>query len=120
MIGVPGVANRLFGALEKAHVNVVLISQASSEHSITFATVQDHVPTAKAALEEEFRREISANRITDIDVRQPCSIIAAVGDGMNNVAGVSGRFFSALGAAKINVLAISQGCSERNISAVVR
>ena len=120
MMGVPGVANRLFGTLEKVNVNVILISQASSEHSITFATLQDHVEKAKAALEEEFRREIAANRITDIDVKMPCSIIAAVGDGMAHVAGVSGRFFSALGSARINVLAISQGCSERNISAVVK
>ncbi|CAB9497572.1 aspartokinase/homoserine dehydrogenase, chloroplastic [Seminavis robusta] len=120
MMGVPGVANRLFGTLEKMQVNVILISQASSEHSITFATRQDHVGTAKAALEEEFRREIHANHITEIQVKEPCSIIAAVGDGMSNVAGVSGRFFSALGQAKINVLAISQGCSERNISAVVK
>lgn len=120
MMGVPGVANRLFGTLEKHQINVVLISQSSSEHSITFATRLEHVTTAKETLEEEFRREIAASRITDIDVKQPCSIIAAVGDGMFHVAGVSGRFFSALGAAKINVLAISQGCSERNISAVVR
>ena len=120
MMGVPGVANRLFGTLEKNKINVVLISQASSEHSITFATSMDHVVTAKAALQEEFRREIDANRISDIDVKQPCSIVAAVGDGMSNVAGVSATFFSALGAAKINILAISQGCSERNISAVVR
>ena len=120
MMGVPGVANRLFGTLEKNKVNVVLISQASSEHSITFATSMDHVVTAKHALQEEFRREIDANRISDIDVKQPCSIVAAVGDGMSNVAGVSANFFSALGAAKINILAISQGCSERNISAVVR
>jgi bifunctional aspartokinase / homoserine dehydrogenase 1 len=120
MMGVPGVANRLFGTLEKMHVNVILISQASSEHSITFATRQDHVTRAKEALEEEFRREIDANHITEIQVKQPCSIIAAVGDGMSNVSGVSGRFFSALGQAKINILAISQGCSERNISAVVR
>lgn len=97
-----------------------MISQASSEHSITFATLENNVEKAKAALEEEFRREIAANRISDIDVKMPCSIIAAVGDGMAHVAGVSGRFFSALGAAKINVVAISQGCSERNISAVVR
>lgn len=120
MMGVPGVANRLFGRLEREGVNVVLISQASSEHSITFATSMKHVTKAQEGLREEFRREIEANRISEIDVRQPCSIVAAVGDGMNNVAGVSANFFSALGSAKINVLAISQGCSERNISAVVR
>lgn len=120
MMGVHGVANRLFGTLEKLGVNVVLISQASSEHSITFATSMEHAEKAREGLQEEFRREIDANRISHIDVKQPCSIVAAIGDGMSNVAGVSANFFSALGAAKINVLAISQGCSERNISTVVR
>ena len=119
LIGVPGVAKRLFSTLENAGVNVVLISQASSEHSITFATIEAHAQSAKIAIEEEFRRELKANRISNVDVKASCAIIAAVGDGMSSTAGVSGRFFSALGNAKINVLAIAQGCSERNISAVV-
>jgi aspartokinase/homoserine dehydrogenase 1 len=119
LIGVPGVAKRMFGTLENLGVNVVLISQASSEHSITFATVEAQVQIAKMAIEEEFRRELKANLISNVDVKAPCAIIAAVGDGMSSTAGVSGRFFTALGNAKINVLAISQGCSERNISAVV-
>lgn len=100
-------------------MNVVLISQASSEHSITFATLEDQASSAKEAITEEFEKELSQNRISNIDVNVPCAIIAAVGDGMHEVAGVSGRFFSALGDAQINVLAISQGSSERNISAVV-
>mmetsp|Transcript_6045 Transcript_6045/g.9582 ORF Transcript_6045/g.9582 Transcript_6045/m.9582 type:complete len:947 (+) Transcript_6045:144-2984(+) len=119
MIGVPGVAKRLFGTLESIGVNVILISQASSEHSITFATAQNQEQQAKIAIEEEFHRELKESHISQIEVKSPCSIIAAVGDGMMMVAGVSGRFFSALGDAKINILAISQGCSERNISAVV-
>jgi aspartokinase/homoserine dehydrogenase 1 len=119
LIGVPGVAKRLFSTLENAGVNVVLISQASSEHSITFATIEAQAENAKIAIEEEFRRELKANRISNVDVKASCAIIAAVGDGMSSTAGVSGRFFSALGNAKINVLAIAQGCSERNISAVV-
>lgn len=119
LIGVPGVAKRLFGTLESVGVNVVLISQASSEHSITFATVEEQAERAKLAIEEEFHKELKQSRISQVDVQTPCSIIAAVGDGMKLVAGVSGRFFSALGDAKINILAISQGCSERNISAVV-
>jgi aspartokinase/homoserine dehydrogenase 1 len=110
----------LFGTLETAKVNVVLISQASSEHSITFATIQDDAGMAKAAIEEEFAKELRQEKIANIDITLDCSIIAAVGDGMHFVCGVSGRFFSALGDAQINVLAISQGCSERNISAVVR
>ena len=119
MIGVPGVAKRLFGTLESVGVNVVLISQASSEHSITFATAEGMVELAKSAIEEEFHKEMKQGIISNVEVQAPCSIIAAVGDGMKLVAGVSGRFFSALGDAKINILAISQGCSERNISAVV-
>ena len=119
LIGVPGVAKRMFGTLESIGVNVVLISQASSEHSITFATLEAQASDAKTAIEEEFSRELRAARISNVDVQAPCSIIAAVGDGMSATAGVAGRFFSALGDAKINVLAISQGCSERNISAVV-
>lgn len=119
LIGVHGVAKRLFGTLESVGVNVVLISQASSEHSITFATVEENAQIAQDAIKEEFHKELKQNRISDITVNSPTSIIAAVGDGMHNVSGVSGRFFSALGDAQINVLAISQGCSERNISAVV-
>jgi bifunctional aspartokinase / homoserine dehydrogenase 1 len=119
LIGIPGVAKRMFGTLESIGVNVVLISQASSEHSITFATLAASAQRAKVAIEEEFHKELREKRINDVDLVAPCSIIAAVGDGMSATAGVSGRFFSALGDAKINVLAISQGCSERNISAVV-
>lgn len=119
LIGVHGVAKRLFGTLETVGVNVVLISQASSEHSITFATVEAHAQIAQEAIREEFSKELKQNRISEITVNSPTSIIAAVGDGMYNVTGVSGRFFTALGDARINVLAISQGCSERNVSAVV-
>lgn len=119
MIGVPGVAMRLFATLLRVGVNVVLISQASSEHSVSFATIEAHASKAKDAIEEEFARELRQNRISSVDVRAPCSIIAAVGDGMSSTTGVAGRFFSALGDAKINVVAIAQGSSERNISAVV-
>jgi aspartokinase/homoserine dehydrogenase 1 len=119
MMGVQGIARRLFGTLESIGINVILISQASSEHSITFATTANQAPKAIECLEDEFKRELSLKRISSIDVQMPCAIIAAVGDGMSNTSGVAGRFFSALGDAKINILAISQGCSERNISAVV-
>jgi aspartokinase/homoserine dehydrogenase 1 len=119
LIGVPGVAKRLFGTLEELGVNVIMISQASSEHSITFVTLESQAEIAKAGIEEEFHRELKANRISNVDIQAPVSVIGAVGDGMHAMAGVSGRFFSALGNAKINVVAISQGCSERNISAVV-
>jgi len=120
LVGVLGVDRRLFGSLEAGGVNVVLISQASSEHSVTFATAESQAERAKELIEEEFRREIEQNRVSKIEIQAPCSIIAAVGDGMSQTTGVAGRFFSALGDAKINIIAIAQGCSERNISIVVR
>jgi aspartokinase/homoserine dehydrogenase 1 len=119
MQGALGVSRRIFATLEKMKINVVLISQASSEHTISFATLESQAALAKESIEEEFARELRENRISKVDLRAPCSIIAAVGDGMSSTTGVSGRFFSALGDAKINVLAIAQGSSERNISAVV-
>lgn len=119
MVGVKGVARRLFGTLESVGVNVVLISQASSEHSITIAISMKQASDARIAIEEEFHKELNQNHISKVEVIQPCSIIAAVGDGMHLTSGVSGRFFTALGDAKINILALSQGANERNISAVV-
>ncbi len=119
IVGVQGIAKRLFGALQNVGVSAALISQASSEHSISFACTANQADDAKHAIEEEFHRELLQNHISSIDIKTPCSIIAAVGDGMSQTAGVSGRFFTALGEARINILAISQGCSERNISAVV-
>ena len=100
-------------------MNVVLISQASSEHSITIAISMKQAIDAKTAVEEEFHKELKQNHISKVEVIKPCSIIAAVGDGMHLTSGVSGRFFTALGDAKINILALSQGANERNISAVV-
>jgi len=119
LIGVHGVDKRIFGALEDHGVNVSLISQASSEHSCTIAISEDQAELAKNVIEEEFRRELMLSHISSVDIRAPVSIIGAVGDGMASTSGVAGRFFSSLGDAKINVLAIAQGSSERNISAVV-
>lgn len=119
LVGVPGVDRRIFGTMERLGFNCVLISQASSEHSVTFSVMAEEAYDAMEALKEEFARELKQNRITNIECKAPCSIIAAVGDGMALTTGVSGRFFSALGEAKINIYAIAQGSSERNISAVV-
>ena len=113
-------SQRLFGRLEDEGINVVLIAQASSEHSITLAVAEHAASDAERVLREVFSRELKLQHITDITVHKPCSIIAAVGDGMSDTTGVAGRFFSALGESKINILAIAQGCSERNISCVVR
>lgn len=119
MIGVPGIAHRLFGALKVANISVLFIAQASSEHSICFATTTSTAQKAKLAIEEAFFYELKQSLVSDIQVINDCSIIAAVGDRMSDLPGVSGLFFGALGGASINILSISQGCNERNISAVV-
>ncbi|POM63764.1 Bifunctional aspartoKinase/homoserine dehydrogenase [Phytophthora palmivora] len=119
MVGVHGTSSRLFSALDRVKVNVVLIAQASSEHSICFAVPMGCAEVAKDVINETFFKEIHVGHIDKAEYIAPISIIAAVGDQMNQTPGVCARFFGALGRAKINVLAISQGSSERNISAVV-
>jgi aspartokinase/homoserine dehydrogenase 1 len=119
MIGIPGVAERVFGALRNARVNVVLISQASSEQSICVAVTEEQAGRARAALEESFAIEIQKGIIKPIQVTQEVSILAAVGDNMAHSPGISGRLFTALGQCGVNVRAIAQGSSERNISVVI-
>nr|CCA18765.1 unnamed protein product [Albugo laibachii Nc14]CCA25199.1 unnamed protein product [Albugo laibachii Nc14] len=120
MIGVHGTSSRLFSALDRSKVNVVLIAQASSEHSICFAVPAKCAKEVKNAVSEAFFKEIHHGLLNEPEFVSPVSVIAAVGDNMTQTPGVSGRFFSALGRAGINTLAISQGSSERNTSAVVR
>ena len=119
MIGVPGTAMRVFAALRDADISVVLISQASSEHSICFAVPEDHVEAARAVLERAFRSELDQGAIQDIGVTRDCSILAVVGDGMGGRPGIAAKVFGTLGEAGVNVRAIAQGSSERNISAVI-
>lgn len=119
MIGVPGIAHRLFGALHTDHISVMFIAQASSEHSICFATHTVYAERACEAIKHAFFYELKQGYISKIRVISDCSIIAAVGESMCQMPGVAGLFFGALGDASINVLSISQGCDERNISAVV-
>jgi aspartokinase/homoserine dehydrogenase 1 len=119
MVGVPGVAQRLFGALREVSVSVVLISQASSEHSICFAVPEAQGELARATTERAFEGEVRAGHVQRVDLLPSCSVLAAVGDEMRNAPGVAATFFGALGKAGVNVLAIAQGASERNISAVV-
>jgi bifunctional aspartokinase / homoserine dehydrogenase 1 len=119
MIGVPGTADRLFAALKKAGVSVTLISQASSEHSICIAVPEDLAARAQQVISEAFAEELATGQIQKVDVTASQSIVAVVGDGMAGTPGVAGRFFGTLGRAGINVRAIAQGSSERNISAVV-
>jgi aspartokinase/homoserine dehydrogenase 1 len=120
MIGVPGVSSRLFGALGNKKINVILITQASSEHSICLAIDPRMAMGAKKAIEEEFRLEIKAELIDEVIVEKQLAIIAAVGENMRRTAGIAGRLFMALGNAGINVNAIAQGSSELNVSIVIR
>jgi aspartokinase/homoserine dehydrogenase 1 len=119
MIGVPGTAHRLFGALREESISVILISQGSSEHSICCAIPQSQAARAKDVLEAAFARELTEGQIQSVDITQDQAILAVVGDGMTGMPGVSGKLFSALGNTHINVRAIAQGASERNISVVV-
>jgi len=119
MIGVPGTADRLFAALRKAGVSVTLISQASSEHSICIAVPEDLAVRAKQVISEAFADELAGGQIQRVEITPAQSIVAVVGDGMAGTPGVAARFFGTLGRAGINVRAIAQGSSERNISAVV-
>ena len=119
MIGVPGTADRLFAALKDAGVSVTLISQASSEHSICVAVPGARAEHARQVVADAFAVELASGQIQSVAVTEAQSILALVGDGMAGTPGVAGRFFGTLGRAGINVRAIAQGSSERNISAVV-
>lgn len=119
MLGVPGVAERVFGALKERGISVILIAQASSEHSICVAVREEHGTIARTILEEAFAGELARRQIQGIECRLSCAILAAVGDGMAQTPGVAGRMMTALGRAGVNILAVAQGSSERNISVVV-
>jgi bifunctional aspartokinase / homoserine dehydrogenase 1 len=118
MVGVPGTAERLFRALASARVNVILISQASSEHTICFAVARADATAAMDAVRGEFRLELQ-QKLTSLDEKPKQTIIAIVGEGMKGHPGVSGEVFGALGRHNINISAIAQGASERNISFVI-
>ena len=120
MIGVPGTADRLFAALRSADVSVTLISQASSEHSICLAVPRSLAERAQRVISEAFVDELRSGQIQRVDATDEQSIVAVVGDNMAGLPGVAAKFFGTLGSAGINVRAIAQGSSERNISAVVR
>lgn len=119
MIGARGTAARVLGALAGASVNVMMISQASSEHSICLVLAAAEAERALAALQAELALELETRRIDTFDLRRDLAIVAIIGENMRGTPGIAGRLFAALGAAGINVLAIAQGSSERNISLVV-
>jgi len=119
MIGVAGISARLFTALSKYGISVILISQASSEHSICFAINPESAAKAQAVLENVFEKEIESGQIDGIHIQKNLSIIAIVGEGMRKSTGISGKLFSVLGKNGINVIATAQGSSELNISVVI-
>ena len=119
MLGIPGIASRVFGALAKASVNIIMISQASSEHSICICIRDSQLNAALASLKRELASELSSRRIDQFEQQSDLEIVAVIGASMRGRPGIAGRLFSALGEARINVLAIAQGSSEMNISFVV-
>lgn len=119
MVGIPGFSKRLFEVLFQEKINVVLITQASSEHSICIAVKDDEAEAAKDAINELFEVEIQNFKIKPVEIEENVAIIALVGDRMKSHHGLSGKMFSALGNNNINIRAIAQGSSERNISAVI-
>ncbi len=119
MIGIPGFSKRLFEALSKEKINVILITQSSSEHSICVAIDEANAAKAKSAVDAEFDYEIGTKKLEPLSVENSLAIVALVGDNMKNHPGISGRMFSALGKNGVNIRAIAQGSSEKNISAVI-
>ncbi|KAL3641498.1 Bifunctional aspartokinase/homoserine dehydrogenase 1, chloroplastic [Castilleja foliolosa] len=120
MAGVPGTASAIFQAVKDVGANVIMISQASSEHSVCFAVPEDEVKAVAAALESRFRQALNAGRLSQIAVIPNCSILAAVGQKMASTPGVSATLFNALAKANINIRAIAQGCSEYNVTVVLK
>jgi len=119
MAGVAGFSARVFGALARRKINVMLITQSSSEYSICFAILPEDAQPAESVLKEEFANEIRNGFIENPVAEKDLSIIAAVGSAMKSTSGISGRVFHALGRNGVNIIAIAQGSTETNISAVV-
>lgn len=119
MIGMPGVAQRLFQSLGEAGVNILFITQSSSEHTICFAIHRSDDTKAKWAMEKAYVFEIDLRKIDPIHMEYDLALVAVVGDGMRERAGIAGKLFSLLGENGINIRAIAQGSTERNISFVI-
>ena len=119
MVGIPGFSKRLFEALAGSRINVILITQGSSEHSICVGVDQKIAETAKHAVDNAFEYEIKTGKVEPLTIEKNLAIIALVGDNMKSHPGISGKMFGAIGRNGVNVRAIAQGSSERNISAVI-
>lgn len=119
MVGVAGTAERIFSALASKNISVILITQASSEHSLCIAVLPAYASAAQKAIEQEFRYEIKDGLVNKPEVESSMSIIAVVGENMRRTPGIAGKVFNSLGRNGINISAIAQGSSERNISVVI-
>ena len=120
MVGVTGISMRLFTALASVNVNVILISQASSENSISIAIDEKAIEIAEYAIRQEFEREIANGQVNKIELERNVSVVAIVGENMKETTGIAGKLFSTMGKSGVNVIAIAQGASELNISWVVK
>lgn len=120
MVGIPGFAAKLFNALARANINIILITQASSEHSICFAVSPSQALSAKQQIEEEFEREISLKKVDRIKIENDLSILAIVGENMKNTFGIAGKLFATFAKNGINVSAMAQGSSELNLSVAIK
>ena len=119
MVGIPGFSKRLFEALSNEKINVILITQSSSEHSICVGIESASVEKAKQAVDKAFTDEIALQKVEPLKVETDLSIVALVGENMKSHPGISGRMFSAMGRNGVNIRAIAQGSSEKNISSVI-
>ena len=119
MMGIPGFSNRLFEAISKQNINIIMITQASSEYSICLGVKSEDAEKAKISIDEEFRFEISQQKVKPSIIEFNMANLAVVGDKMKDHQGISGKLFSSLGSNNINIRAIAQGASERNISIII-
>ena len=119
MVGIPGFSKRLFESLANAAINIILITQGSSEHSICVGIEEDYAEKAKQVVDRAFEYEIDTGKVEPLLIEKDLAIVALVGDNMKSHPGTSGKMFGALGRNGVNIRAIAQGSSERNISAVV-
>ncbi|MEM9100748.1 MAG: bifunctional aspartate kinase/homoserine dehydrogenase I [Pseudomonadota bacterium] len=119
MKGIPGIATRIFGAISRKEISLILITQSSSEYTIGFCVASADAASAKEALETELHLELEAHLIDSIECQEDLAVVSVVGDGMKTKRGVAGKFFSSLASVDVNVIAISQGAAERSISTVV-
>lgn len=119
MIGIPGFSKRLFEALSNERINVILITQSSSEHSICVGIESEYAPKSKQVVDAAFANEIALQKVEPLKIESDLSIVALVGENMKSHPGISGRMFGAMGRNGVNIRAIAQGSSEKNISTVI-